>query len=273
MNRVEVLSAIGMTKVGDLFSVHQGVLTGYNRAFVLSLQELESLPKRERSFFRPIASNSTIYDGVISPAEFVFYPYDSNSPTITTEEELMGRVPRYRARWLEPNRDALISRQHVHFGQWWLLDRPRSWQMVGTPKLVSTYFGDRGSFAFDDDGSFVVVQGYGWLWKGSPGGSLVNVQGPDFLETLLPWAYLCLLNSSVFENLLQGTCPRVQGGQFNLSSRFVNRVYLPDLANESQVTGDLVEELARLGRQIHAGRMPDASQIEEAAARAYMLPQ
>ncbi len=49
MHRVEILSNVGMTTVGDLFDVHQGTLTGQNRAFVLSLRELESLPKRERS--------------------------------------------------------------------------------------------------------------------------------------------------------------------------------------------------------------------------------
>ncbi len=145
--------------------------------------------------------------------------------------------------------------------------------MAGTPKLVSTYFGDRGSFAFDRDGSFcgsarlcVVVEDRG-------ADRIGHDPEPEFLETLLPWAYLCILNSGVFENLLEGICPRVQGGQFNLSSRFVNRVYLPDLSNELQVTGSLVEELATCGRQIHAGKMPDLTQIDEAAARAYGLPQ
>ena len=122
------------------------------------------------------------------------------------------------------------------------------------------------------DGSFVVVQGYGWLWKGIAGGSTAHAPRPKFADTPLPWAYLCLLNSGVFESLLEGTCPRVQGGQFNLSSRFINRVYLPDLSNDLQITADLVEELARLGRQIHAGQMPEVTEIDEAATRAYGLP-
>ena len=272
MQRTELLSAAGMTKVKDLFSVYQGILTGCNAAFVLSSRQLQSLPKRERAFFRPIASNSTIHDGVVSADEYVFYPYDASRPTITTEEELLKKARRYSERWLEPNRDKLASRRHVQFAQWWLLDRPRSWQMVDEPKLVSTYFGDRGSFAFDEEGSFVVLQGYAWLWRQDRADS-ADEDRIEFSETLLPWAYLCVLNSSIFEDLLESSCPRVQGGQFNLSARFVNRVYLPDLSNDLQVTGDLVGELAGLGRRIHAGEMPHLDRIDEAVARAYALPQ
>ena len=70
------------------------------KRFVLSAAELASLPKKERLNFKPIASNSTIRDGTISPDEFVFFPYDSSGLTITTEEELAKRVPRYFERWL-----------------------------------------------------------------------------------------------------------------------------------------------------------------------------
>ena len=274
MQRAELLAMAGMTTVKDLFSVHQGILTGCNPAFVLSSKDLESLPGKEKTYFRPIASNSTIHDGVVSPDEYVFYPYDASGPTITTEEKLVKKLPRYSERWLKPSRDKLTSRKHVQFDKWWLLDRPRAWQMVGEPKLVSTYFGDRGSFAFDDDGSFVVLQGYGWLWKGfsiNDGSESAAEDGLEFSETLLPWAYLCLLNSGIFEDLLESSCPRVQGGQFNLSARFANRVYLPDLSNDLQVTGDLVEELAQFGRRIHAGEMPDVDRIDQVAARAYGL--
>ena len=93
-----------------------------------------------------------------------------------------------------------------------------------------------------------------------------------FAESLLPWAYLCVLNSGVFEDFLEGSCPRVQGGQFDLSTRFVNRLYLPDLSNDLQVAGNVVEELAHFGRRIHAGDMPELGQIDEMVARAYGLP-
>ncbi len=268
MRRIEILAERGLTTVGDLFTVHQGTLTGYNKAFVLSVEEIDSLPKKERALFRPIASNSTIHDGRVQPTEFVFYPYDgSGEPLLNSQEDLRKQVPRYATGWLFPHQAKLKERQKIGQNKWWLLTRPRSWQFGQQPKLVSTYFGDRGSFAFDADGAFVVLQGYGWLWKKKK-----TKSAPHFMHSPLPWAYLALLNSGVFENLLEGACPRVQGGQFNLSTRFVNRIFLPDLSDDMQVTGQVVEELARIGREIHAGKRPAVEKIDKIVAQAYGLP-
>ena len=87
-------------------------------------------------------------------------------------------------------------------------------------------------FAYDEAGEFAVLQGYAWLWKRK------KLQGsPSFDESSLPWGYLAILNSPVFETLLESSCPRVQGGQFNLSTRFVDGVFLPDLADSLRYTG------------------------------------
>ena len=129
--------------------------------------------------------------------EFVFFPYDSSGPTISTEEELAKRVPRYFERWLAPRKPRLVGRRGIDANRWWLLTWPRSWQFRKRPKLTSTYFGYRGSFAYDEAGEFVVLQGYAWLWKRK------KFQGsPSFDESSLPWAYLAILNSPVFETLL-----------------------------------------------------------------------
>ena len=267
MQLVETLAASGVASVADLFDVHQGIRTGDNKAFVLSAAELASLPKKERLNFKPIASNSTIRDGTISPDEFVFFPYDSSGLTITTEEELAKRVPRYFERWLAPGKTRLASRRGIDPNQWWRLTRPRSWQFRKQPKLTSTYFGYRGSFAYDEAGEFAVLQGYAWLWKRK------KLQGsPSFDESSLPWGYLAILNSPVFETLLESSCPRVQGGQFNLSTRFVDGVFLPDLADSLRYTGALIEKLARLGRRIHSGDMPELDALDELARQAYGIP-
>ena len=267
MQLVETLAASGVASVADLFDVHQGIRTGDNKAFVLSAAELASLPKKERLNFKPIASNSTIRDGTISPDEFVFFPYDSSGLTITTEEELAKRVPRYFERWLAPGKLRLASRRGIDPNQWWRLTRPRSWQFRKQPKLTSTYFGYRGSFAYDEAGEFAVLQGYAWLWKRK------KLQGsPSFDESSLPWGYLAILNSPVFETLLESSCPRVQGGQFNLSTRFVDGVFLPDLADSLRYTGALIEKLARLGRRIHSGDMPELDALDELARQAYGIP-
>jgi len=272
MKMAEILEAAGMTRVGDLFSVHQGILTGYNKAFVLKVEELTTLPQTEREFFRPAAGNSTIHDGTIAQDRYVFFPYNSSGILVESETDLRILLPSYSAKWLEPHKKELQERAGIDPRQWWLLTRRRSWQMRNRPKLVTTYFGDRGSFGYDKTGAFVVVQGYCWLWKQEAAKKEAPRPSVRFDRSDLPWSYLAILNSGLFETLLESSCPRVQGGQFNLSSRFVNQVFLPNLSDNLCVTGDLVEELASLGRRIHAGDMPEVDQIDEVAVRAYGLP-
>ena len=52
-------------------------------------------------------------------------------------------------------------------------------------RITSSYFGDRGRFAFDENGDCLVLQGYGWIWKspllsestGRGGGKRSEVRG------------------------------------------------------------------------------------------------
>src|SRR5262249_1603653 len=147
---------------------------------------------------------------------------------------------------------------------WWGLSEPRAWQYERRPKLVSTYFGDRGSFAFDEHGEFVVLQGFAWVWRGENQQGETRIQTSEgdevvafFYESHLPWAYLALLNSPPFEALLGHFCSRVQGGQFNLSAKFVNPIYLPDLTDEVRIPSELVRQLSRLGRSMARGEPID----------------
>jgi adenine-specific DNA-methyltransferase len=264
---LERLGADGLPSVGRLFAVHQGMRTGRNRAFVLPDDAVHQLPNHEVRFFRPIASNRTITRGVITYRQFVFHPFGKGGLTLTTEDQLQKELPHYYARWLQPQRDLLRARAGISKARWWVPTRPRTWQQTPSPKLVSTYFGRMGSFAYDQKGECVVLQGHAWLWRGRAGG----LPPDDFLGSGLPLAYLALLNSPLFDALLACYCPRVRGGQYNLSKRFVDQVYLPDLSDDLRVPGDVVDELANLGARIHNGQIPPATELTRATARAYKL--
>ena len=93
----------------------------------------------------------------------------------------------------------------------------------------------------------------------------------DFYRSLLPWAYLALLNSRVFEAFTEYFCPRVQGGQFNLSKRFIDRVFLPDLSDVKYVTDATLDRLASMGRAIHEGGRVDEKLLDQISARAYRI--
>ncbi len=134
-------------------------------------------------------------------------------------------------------------------------------QTVKKPKLLTAAFGDKGSFSYDSLGSFVIVQGWAWPWIGGTG-SQDNEGDDEDIESLvalpfdaggLPWAYMAILNSSVFGISLLHFCPRVQGGEFHLDNHFVREVFLPDLTDENVAASDDVRLLKEAGTRTSFG--------------------
>ncbi len=271
--------------VNDLFRVHQGVRTGDRPAFVLSASEFRSLPPGERDFFRPAAGTSTIREGRIVEEEYLFFPYAQDGKVaISALQDLKTLVPEYYASWLRPREDSLAARKGINPAQWWLLTRERQWQAGDTPKILSAAFGDKGSFGYDSEGRFVVVQGWAWFWIAGEGtrdeteadGGSDGDEGDEvdisFDTSGLPWAYAAMLNSSVFEILLAHFCPRVQGGQFHLDSHFIKNVFLPDLTDQHAGVGEDVRALEVAGRALSLGQAVDLRSIDKLTANMYGVP-
>src|SRR5438128_1527836 len=101
-----------------IFKVRQGIRTGDNRAFLLSIDEWESLPSQEREYFRPAATNSTIRNGRLFRTKMVFYPYGSRE--IASADELEVELTQYCARWLKPRKEFLIAREGIEQNRWWI---------------------------------------------------------------------------------------------------------------------------------------------------------
>jgi hypothetical protein len=279
---VEWLDSLRMPTVGILFNVQQGALTGLNEAFIITAETYSKYKPNEKTFFRPIAASSTIRNGRITPKNYVFFPYDASGLKLTAEDQVKSAVPNYYREILQPFKSALLARSRVDESTWWRLTHEREWQREPGPKLVSAYFGQRGSFAYDDSGQYVVTQGYAWHWLKEPPES-IEIEDPGefdedvappvtFYNSPLPWAYLALLNSEVFGRFLSFICPVMQGGQLNLSSRYVSKVHIPDLSTESPSTKDMVKKLSRIGRAIYSGENYDLVQLNHLAARAYQMP-
>lgn len=240
--------ATKLPRVTDCFTVRQGALTGLNRAFLVSDDHWNDLPATERPFFRPAVLNESIAAGRVRRVAHVFYPCGDYQ--ITSELQLRKLVPRFFSEHLEPYKKPLKQRKLSKDTNWWELTRHRSWQEKPILKLVSTYFGKKGSFAWDEGGDYVVVQGYAWLIKGL-GGTLSR-------EIWL--AYLALINSDLFEALLSATSDNVGGGQWNLSIRYVRHLPIPKLDPEAALT----QQLARLGQVIHLNGL---DKLDQGASR------
>ena len=225
---MQELKSLEIPSVGELFNVQQGARTGRNPAFIVSAEAYQSYKSKERVLFRPIAATSTIRNGRLTPKSYVFFPYNSAGLRLTTEDQVKKAVPTFYHDVLLPNKEALLQRARIPATTWWRLTHEREWQREPNPKLVSAYFGQRGKFAFDDSGQYVVTQGFAWNWKREPSDAIeledpadLHAEAPppvSFYQSLLPFAYLSLLNSEVFERFLSFVCPIMQGGQFDLSA-------------------------------------------------------
>lgn len=237
--RMTLLQLAHLPRVKKLFDVKQGSRTGLNYAFILKADTWAELPEGEQSYFRPAVLNESLRDGQLADSVYVFYPYGERR--LSSEAELRDRLPTYFTRYLTPNKAALLKRARVDPERWWELTLRRTWQDEPIPKIVSTYFGDRGSFAWDGLGEHVVVQGFAWM---------PLAKQLDLLTSDIGFGYLALLNSKLFSELLAASSNSVAGGQWNLSQKFVRDIPLPLLSDEKIPPG-VLSCLVDIGRTIH----------------------
>lgn len=245
------METLGFTRpLGKVFEVLQGARTGWVKGFVLDERQLASLDRREHRFFRLAAMGDNIVNGRLEKDGSVFFPYGEEGPLIASEDDLSRMMPEYYQRFLLPHRD-MLARRVTQDGRedWWSLARPRGWNSSSRPRIVSKYFGGVGGFALDPDGTYVVVQGFGWFLRrdatvdqAEPTLDVANGDNDqaDFIEAEdadeaasishndLLAAYLALFNSTTFEKLLSTFSSHVAGGQYDLSWRFVRSIPIPD---------------------------------------------
>jgi adenine-specific DNA-methyltransferase len=267
------IAALPLPRIGDLFKIKQGVRAGHP-VFVLSASRYKELSRKENKFFRPAAGGGSIKNAQLRLTEYVFYPYATDgSLLLTSEEELRDNLPTYYREYLAPVRQILEARPRFSKRKWWELSWERAWQVTRAPRLVSTYFGESGSFAFDEAGRYVVVNGHAWHWIKNTF-ALSGDAGVAFEQTPAVWAYLAILNSKIFEEMMSLFSVRLQGGQIRLEARFLSQVPLPDVTDEMNCPARVVKDLVDLGKAIHAGSLTAVTpDIDRAVSLLYGLKQ
>jgi hypothetical protein len=133
------------------------------------------------------------------------------------------------------------------------------------PRIVSKFFGAEGSFALDEEALFLPSTGHVW----TPKRALTSVSeesDEDWNEGIAEAAslevlraYVALLNSRPFVRLVSFRSVTIAGGQFDLSSRVIAPVYVPNLW-----------ELAE--NPLYAGHVRTLAQVSRAAAKGTTLP-
>ncbi len=235
------------TTVSSFFDVRQGAIPAPREAFIIDEATLHGLSDDERRWFRRVAENENIRAGQILPGSYIFYPRSKGLPPLEGEQSLVKEMPIFSEHLMKYK--SRLTQRRGKKDRWWELGEDRKWLRLPAKKIVSSYFGQAGSFAFDSDGDRIVVQGYGWLprWK-SPKKLGIN---SDYICN----AYIAILNSLFFTDLLGEICPSVGGGQLNLSKRYSEKVRLPDLIERMETNAGIdvvVRDLSFIGERITA---------------------
>lgn len=245
------LSELPLASVADLFEVSQGIQTGFNEALLLTQEEWQSLPVRERRYFRLATMTDSIQNGKVVRPYHVFFPHTETGPLFTDEDAVARTLPTYHQRWLAPSRDRLAARAAIvrsKRSDWWGLMHSRSWAYNSGPRIISKFFSAEGGFVADQDAAYVPVMGHVW----TPRAILAETDADALPLGELLAAYTALFNSTPFAKLLALFAPHVAGGQFDLSARHVNPMPLPDLRALSldPRAGRRIGELSLLGRNV-----------------------
>lgn len=245
-----LIDTAGVVAVENLFHVELGVRAGkIGSALQIDTVDYERLPARERKLFRPVAETRSIRNGRIQPVTWIFYP---DEPMIT--DDIRRAAPNFYARHIEPLGLAPDIRVDLERAR-------RDTNLARRPRVVSRAFISTDSFAVDEDGSHVVVQGYSWL----PSQALL---GAPFDTACLLQDYTFLLNSRLFFALLRENGRIVAGGQVDGAKNQVRRVPLPDLPAMYLETPEL-EAQARALRELDVHERPPAPLLDAFAAAAY----
>lgn len=273
---LDALEAAQVPTVGSLFEIAQGVQTGNLKVFLLDNATFDrlGLPKRERCYFRSALMTDSIEDGRIVKRYHLFYPHGENGPLFADEAAVEAALPTYFRLVLKPNEAALRARASIvqsKRSDWWGLMRPRtsSFAFDMRPRIVSKFFGAEGSFALDREATYLPSTGHVWRPRRDDVTVEPEAAAADSLAVLR--AYVALLNSRAFMRLVSFRSVTVAGGQFDLSSRFLDGVFLPDLweRSEDPLLADCVRRLAREGagdERINAVR---ATRVDRLVARLY----
>jgi hypothetical protein len=261
---VNLLAMVSRTKtVGDLFDVKQGVRLG-NDVFIVPQGYWAQLPKKEQTYFRPAVMNGSVRNGRLQTGDYIFYPHFAEGKKLASEDELEAAVPTYFKEYLQPQKAKLSKRARIKADNWWRLMEHRAWLVAPSPKIVSTYFGDAGSFAWDQGGDHVVVVGYGWIPRAAIKDKL------DKMQDSVWHAYIGLLSSPMVSKLLPAVSVHVGGGQWNLSKKYIEAMPLPDLTSKT-VPADLVKGLAAAGKALANGEPVDETKLMGFAEAVYSL--
>jgi type I restriction-modification system DNA methylase subunit len=254
---LEKLEAVG-TGLGEAGArIYQGIRTSANDIYVLESvstaghtwrlrsKALDKQVELEPSLLRPFLRGEEIKRYMpTQPARYVIIPYQvvGDQVELISPERLRTQFP-LTWDYLEANREALEQRERgrmKHEG-WYGYVYPKNLERFSRSKLMTPDIAPSASFAFDPDGEYYFVSGYG-------------ISLDTFRESSL--YILGLLNSRLLDFFFKRVSTKLRGGFYRYFTQFIERLPIrrinfddpTDVARHDRMVA-MVEEMLRLQKE------------------------
>ncbi len=235
-----------LSRISEIFTVKQGIRTG-DRVFILSPDEFELIPEKERKYYKSVIGNDSIKYGHLKTKNFVWYPYSENGQIFGNEEDFQRNAPFSYQRLFE-FKSRLAQRARKSEDNWWHLSEHRAWLRENAQRLFSTEFGSSDSFAFDERGDLVVERGNGWIPK-------KKFELDDY------YFYLAILSSSSFNILLAIYSKPILSGYY-LGQVYTKDIPIPNVTRLNKEEGNYLK-LVLLAKELEKGNSSAIYPINE----------
>lgn len=247
-----------LSRIIDIFNVKQGIRTGNNKAFKISIEEYSNLPEQEKKYFRASTENDSIIDGKLQITSYVWYPYSADGILILTEDEFEEKAPTFYEK-ISNYKTELSNRARKDDSNWWYLSEHRAWLRKPNLKLISAEFGNSGSFGLDLEGGFVVERGNAWIPKKE-----FSIEDYYF--------YLALFNSTFFDTLLSIYSKQLAGGKwYDLGKKYTKNIPIPNVHIDDVKNSEGYHRLVEIGMQLSIGNTYTKS-ISDNVLEKYFYP-
>lgn len=147
-----IAEAGGSLILEEITESYQGIITGCDKAFILSRSEIEK-NKIEEVLLRPWIKNSDIQKNSIKSADkFLIY-----SDFISDEKDFPNAIS-----FISNYRDRLLNRRECRKGirKWYQLQWGRTEEVFDTPKIVYPFKSSSSRFAVDKSGNYCSADVY-----------------------------------------------------------------------------------------------------------------
>lgn len=201
------LEAKSSVTLMDIADSYQGIITGCDRAFVVSKSEIVQ-NEIEESLLRPWIKNSDVLKyGIRETDKFLIY-----SDFIKEEKDFPKAI-----KHIESCRDRLQERRECRRGvrKWYQLQWGRSHEVFESPKIVYPYKSSNSRFAVDEAGNYCSADVYSLKLK-------KEYQGIITLDYIA-----AILNSQLFEYYFKCYAKKISENLYDYYPNTVLRMRIP----------------------------------------------